>query len=289
MLVDQVFDRLGVHPLVLQQIEDDARVERPCACPHRQSVHCGEAHRGGDAAPAIDRAHAGAIAEMGDYELPIAAIGRYFGQCRHDVFIGKAVKAVAPNTLCSELTGQCEFLRQRRLAAMECSVKAGDLRHLGSDSADCADGSDMVWLVQWGERYQGFERGDDFAVDQHRLRVNRPAMDDTMAHSVETSLAADMRREPIVDSGDGAGMAVPRNRPIGQLFPLRVGDPQMRQLPNALDLAMRARRKGPAVRGFEYREFDAGRPGIDNEDRFAHRSHPASLPDPAAVARREWE
>jgi len=34
--------------------------------------------------------------------------------------------------------------------------------------------------------------------------------------------------------------------------------------------------------------INAGRPGIDNEDRFAYRDHPASLAEPAAAACREW-
>ena len=34
------------------------------------------------------------------------------------------MEAVAPNALRGEFAGQCEFLRQRRLAAMECGVEA---------------------------------------------------------------------------------------------------------------------------------------------------------------------
>ena len=191
------------------------------------------------------------------------------------------MEAVAPNALRGELARQCEFLRQGRLAAMKCGVEAGDLRCLGDNRADCTDDGDVMRLMQRGERYQAFEHGHDLAVDQHRLRISRPAMDNPVAHAIKAGLAADMRREPIMDGGYGAGMAVARNRPIGQLFPLRVGDFQMGRGSNALDLAMSACRKGPVGHGLEYRELDAGRPGIDDEDRFAHRGHPASLPDPA--------
>jgi hypothetical protein len=79
------------------------------------------------------------------------------------------MEAVAPNALRGELARQCEFLRQRRLAAMECGVEAGDLRHLRSNRADCTDRADVMGLVQWGERYQAFEHGHDLAIDQHRL------------------------------------------------------------------------------------------------------------------------
>src|SRR5260370_11283389 len=55
----------------------------------------------------------------------------------------------------------------------------------------------------------------------------------------------------------------------------------MRRCPDPPDLAMSACRKGPVGHRLEYRELDAGRSGIDDEDRFAHRGHPVSLPDPA--------
>src|SRR5271163_3121394 len=55
-LPDQLLDRLGVHPLVLQKVEDHARVERAGASPHRQAIDRCETHCGGDAAPLIDGA-----------------------------------------------------------------------------------------------------------------------------------------------------------------------------------------------------------------------------------------
>ena len=154
---------------MLQQIEDDAGIESPRACPHRQAVDRGETHCHGDAAPAIDSAHAGAIAEMRDYELFPGAIGHELGECRNDVFIGEPMETVPSNPLFGELARQCEFLRQRRLAAMERGVEAGDLRHLRSNRADGTNRADVMGLVQWGERYQAFEHGHDLAIDQHRL------------------------------------------------------------------------------------------------------------------------
>jgi hypothetical protein len=63
------------------------------------------------------------------------------------------MEAVAPNSLCRKLARYCEFLRQCRLAAMERSVEAGNLRHLGVHGADRTDGGDVMGLVQRGERY----------------------------------------------------------------------------------------------------------------------------------------
>jgi hypothetical protein len=65
---------------MLQKVEDDARVERAGASPHRQAVDRGETHRGGDALSPINGAHAGAVAEMGDDQLPFGAIGHHLGQ-----------------------------------------------------------------------------------------------------------------------------------------------------------------------------------------------------------------
>jgi hypothetical protein len=218
---------------------------------------------------------------VGNHELPFGAIGHNVEHCGNDVFIGETMEAVPPNPLRRELARQCEFLRQRRLTAMERSVEAGDLRHPWGNRAHRTDRGDVMRLVQRGERYQSFESGQDLAVDQHRQRINGPAMDDTVAHSVETGIAADMRCEPIMDGGYSAGIAVAHNRPIGKLVAGRIGDLQMRRRPDTLDLAMSACRKGPIGHGLEYRELDAGRPGIDDENRFAHRNHATSLPDPA--------
>jgi hypothetical protein len=123
-------------------------------------------------------------------------------------------------------------------------------------------------LVQRGERYQSFERGQDLAVDLHRLRISGPAVDNTVTHAVETGIAADMHCEPIMDGGYTAGIPVARNRSIGKLVAGRIGDLQMRRCPDTLDLAMSACRKGPIGHRLEYRELDAGRPGIDDQDRF---------------------
>jgi len=129
---------------------------------------------------------------------------------------------------------------------------------LGGNRADCTDNGDVMRLVQRGERYQSFERGQDLAVDLHRLRKSGPAVDNTVTHAVETGIAADMGCEPIMDGGYTAGIAVARNRSIGKLVAGRIGDLQMRRCPDTLDLAMSACRKGPVGHRLEYRELDAG-------------------------------
>ena len=63
----------------------------------------------------------------------------------------------------------------------------------------------MVRLMQRSKRYQAFEHRHDRFVDEHRLRVGRPAVDDAMADAVEPDIAG-MGREPVMDRRDRAGM-----------------------------------------------------------------------------------
>jgi hypothetical protein len=110
-------------------------------------------------------------------------------------------------------------------------------------------------------------------------------MDDTVTHSFKAGVVADMRREPIVNCCDGAGVACTRNGRVGKFGAVRIADFQVGRGPDALDLAMSARGKRPVGRSLEYRELDTGRAGIDDEDWFAHRGHPI----PTAAARCAWE
>ena len=99
-MIQQVAYRRRRHALLLYQVENDARIEVAAAAAHRQAIECGEAHGRCDAFAPVHRAHAGAAAEMGDDHATI-------GCCRTkdvrkdagDVFIGKAMKPVAPDTL----------------------------------------------------------------------------------------------------------------------------------------------------------------------------------------------
>ena len=57
------------------------------------------------------------------------------------------MKAVPPNVLCGEFARQREFLRRRRLAAMERRVETGELGHSRRYGGDGADGE----LVSGGD------------------------------------------------------------------------------------------------------------------------------------------
>jgi BON domain len=182
-----------------EKVKDHAGVERTGPRSHHQPIDRGKAHRRGDAAAILDRAQAGTVAEMGDDEPAAGAIGRDLRQCRDDVFVGQAVKSVAPHALCCNFARQGELLGERRLRPVERGIEAGNLRDVGHGAADGADRGDLVRLVQWRERHQRFQRYDYLLVKQHRLRIRHAAMDDAVANAGEPCLVADMGHEPILD------------------------------------------------------------------------------------------
>ena len=89
--------------------------------------------------PAVDRAHAGAAAEMGDHDPALGDLRRDLGQHARDVLVGQAVEAVAADALVVEPAGQGEPVGELGMAAVERGVEAGDLRQLGLDRGDRAD------------------------------------------------------------------------------------------------------------------------------------------------------
>lgn len=155
----------SVHALVLQQIENDAGVERTRPRSHHQSVHRAKSHRRGDAAPVLDRAHAGAIAEMGDDQPAAGIIGHDLRQCRDNVFVRVAVEAVAAHALLGERARQGEALSEHRLCLVKGPIETSNLRHLGCGRGDRADRGNMVRLMQWSERHQRLQSCDSLRVD----------------------------------------------------------------------------------------------------------------------------
>ena len=196
---------------MLKQIQDHAGIEGARPRTHRQTVDRGKAHGAGDASPAVDGAHAGAIAEMGHDELAARTFRRHLRQHRDDVFVGKAVKPVAANALGRQLARQGEFLCQRRLRSVEGRVEAGNLRERGHNGANGADRRDMVGLVQRRERHQHFKCANHPVIDQHRFGVGGAAVHDAMPDTAEGRLAVPVRFKPCVYRLDRSQMVVPRH------------------------------------------------------------------------------
>ena len=128
--VEEVDQRVRRHPLLLDQVQHHTGIELAAAGAHRQPVERGEPHRRCDRDPASHRASRAAIAEM-RYDHPaVGDLGRALRQHRGDVFVGKAVKAVAPYPLLVERVGQRKGLLDLRRGAVEGGVEARHLRQI---------------------------------------------------------------------------------------------------------------------------------------------------------------
>ena len=152
-LVEEVGDLLGAHLLLGHQIEQHARIELAAARAHRQAVERGEAHGRGDRAAVLDRAHRGAVAEMGDDHVLARDLGRDLLQRARDVFVGQAVESVAAHALvviataaarrCRDTNGWLRWKAVSKQATCGVSGKGANRR---------LDAGDVVRLVQRRER-----------------------------------------------------------------------------------------------------------------------------------------
>ena len=79
LLVEQRLDLGGRRARALEQVQDDARIERARPRAHAQPVERREAERAVDALAVLHRAQAGAAAEVGDDHAPVGDLGRDLG------------------------------------------------------------------------------------------------------------------------------------------------------------------------------------------------------------------
>ena len=113
---------------------------------------------------------------------PSACDGRRnFRQAARDVFVGKAVKSVAPHAFRVEALGNRVMVGQRIMGAMKRGIEARDLGNPGHAVKKRADRRKVVRLMQRRERRVAFEPRKNLFVDQDRLIVFRSAMDHAMA------------------------------------------------------------------------------------------------------------
>jgi hypothetical protein len=99
------------------------------------------------------------------------------------------MKAVAPDTFLIERIGQSEGLLDLRRSAVKGSIEACHLRQFGIEAHRHLDGREVVRLVQWCQRHQRLQLGDQFGSDAGRSRVMEAAMDDAMAERREPPVA----------------------------------------------------------------------------------------------------
>ena len=95
---------------------------------------------------------------------PPAISGATSRQHRGDVFVRQAMKAVSLHAGRADLARQRHELRDRRLAAMEAGVEAGDLRHAGQPLRDRFDGRQIVRLMERRQRHQRPKLVENLAV-----------------------------------------------------------------------------------------------------------------------------
>src|SRR5579859_6012404 len=98
-------------------------------------------------------------------------------------------------------------------------------------------------------------------------------MDDAVTDRGKPGLAADMVGEPVVDCGNRGTVIFCIDRLIDELAALRVGNLEPWRDPDALDLAVRPRRKRLVILRPKHRKLDARRPGIDDKDQPARLTH----------------
>jgi hypothetical protein len=84
-LVKKVLDFVSCHIPLIQEVQQNTRIDGPAAPTHHQAIKRGKAHAGGDALAPLHGAHAGAIAEMGDNHPSFGAIAKKSGQRAGDV------------------------------------------------------------------------------------------------------------------------------------------------------------------------------------------------------------
>ena len=88
-MIEQVAYGLRRHALLLDQVEDNARIQVAAPGAHHKTIERGEAHGRCHALAPMHRAHAGAAAEMGDNDATIGRdrpedIGKHTG----DILVG---------------------------------------------------------------------------------------------------------------------------------------------------------------------------------------------------------
>ena len=131
LLVEHRLDFVGREPEALEEIEDDAGIERARPRAHAEAVERGEAERAVDALAVLQGAQAGAAAEVRDDDAAVGDLRRDLaaGPRRCTRTTGRESRSAARRRR-ADLARQRHQLGDRRLAAMKAGVEAGDLRHV---------------------------------------------------------------------------------------------------------------------------------------------------------------
>jgi hypothetical protein len=180
-LVEQMLDLGWLHPQLTHQVERHSRVECTTAGGHRQTIQRRQTHGCSDALSWTKGAETCAAPEMCDDRASGGGRRIDRGQDGRDMLIGQAMIAVAIHAALGNFARKGEQLRQTRLVPMEGRIKTGNLRQVGLMRLDDTDQREIVRLVQWCERNEAVQVGEDGGRDQGRTLVSCAAVNDTMA------------------------------------------------------------------------------------------------------------
>src|SRR5262249_58613556 len=98
-----------------------------------------------------------------------------------DVRVRQAVKAVALDAFRPQCAWQRQTLRDGGHPSVESGVEARDLREIGEMGTHSVDAVESRGKVEWGERNQGPDRGDELRREALWRRMVRPALERPMA------------------------------------------------------------------------------------------------------------
>ena len=117
--------------------------------------------------PSTHGAHAGPVPEMGDNDAGAGGGPGMAGQDAGDVFIGKAVKAVAPHPFFGQGARQGIGRDQRRIGVVEGGVETGDLRQPRGDLGEAPYGREIMGLMQGRQGHQCLQFGKHVGACEH--------------------------------------------------------------------------------------------------------------------------
>jgi hypothetical protein len=116
--------------MAIQQIENDAWIDRPAPGSHHQAVECREAHCRRDASAAGEGTETAAATQVSDDRAPGRGPGVVLRKYCGDVFAGQTVESVAREAVVLEAPRQRERLRERWLRPVKSRIETRDLRQV---------------------------------------------------------------------------------------------------------------------------------------------------------------
>ena len=177
---------VGRHALCGHEIQDDAGIDLTGARSHWKPIEGSEAHRALHAAPAVDGTHGSTASQVSDDDTRLRDIGRDPREGLRDVFIGKTVKPVAPDSLIVQPAGYGVVIRDLVVVAVKGRVEAGDLGQRGKVGKQGANGRQIVRLMQRRKRRETLQTRYHAMVDQHGPVVIRTTVHDPVADCERT-------------------------------------------------------------------------------------------------------